>query len=454
MVPPPNDAPSPRASLASWLSLAVLLLAALYTYTDRQIFALQAEPLRKALALSDLQFGLLQGLGHAIFAAVVGYPIAWLSDRYDRRVVLAGCLALWSATMMASGYAGTFAQLFVATSLVGAAEAGLLPITYALVPELFAGRQRQYANSALVAAGRLLVGLVIAACGWMIHAIERWRPMLPDALAGLDTWRLAFLIAGASGLVFVPAVLMIRVAARPVPAGGGSDAVPPADGGKAAPATAVWPFLRAQRATYATFMASVALLVFGFGATGAFIPVIATRQMGMTPLELGNAMGLATFAAAVVGLAVANAGLGPLSRRYGVLLPVRVLTVAALGSGVFAAMLPLAATPVQLFVLMALHQCLLMAGTMLFPTALQEMTPAPMRSRLIAIVILVNMMLGALSPAVVGAISDALKPRADGLMLAMAGTAAVALLLSTAAMHACGRWYPATVSAARRTEGA
>lgn len=443
----PPDPPSSRASLASWLSLALLLAAGLYTYTDRQIFALQAEPLRKALALSDLQFGLLQGLGHAIFAAVVGYPIAWLSDRYDRRVVLAGCLALWSATMVASGFAGSFTELFIATSLVGAAEAGLLPITYALVPELFAGRQRQYANSALVVAGRLLVGLVIAACGWMIHAIDRWRPALPEALAALETWRLAFLLAGVSGLVFVPAVLMIRIAARREPVDP-AQAAPPAD----APAAAVWPFLRAQRATYATFMASVALLVFGFGATGAFIPVIATRQMGMTPLELGNAMGIATFAAAVVGLGVANAGLGPLSRRYGVLLPVRVLTVAALGSGIFAALLPLAGAPTPLFVLMALHQCLLMAGTMLFPTALQEMTPAPLRSRLIAIVILTNMMLAALSPAVVGAISDALKPRPDGLMLAMAGTATLALLLSAVAMHACGRWYPATVAAARAAE--
>jgi MFS family permease len=146
---------STRASLASWLSLAVLLISTLYTYADRQIFALQAEPLRKALELSDLQFGMLQGLGHAIFAAIVGYPVAWLSDRFDRRVVLAGCLALWSATVMASGFAGSFTQLFLATSLVGAAEAGMLPIVYALVPELFSGKQRQYANSALVVAGRL-----------------------------------------------------------------------------------------------------------------------------------------------------------------------------------------------------------------------------------------------------------------------------------------------------------
>jgi MFS family permease len=436
--------PSPaKASVASWLSLAVLLIATLYTYADRQIFALQAEPLRKALELSDLQFGLLQGLGHAILAAIVGYPIAWLSDRFDRRVVLAGCLAVWSATVMASGFAGSFLQLFLATSLVGAAEAGMLPILYALVPELFSGKQRQYANSALVVAGRLLVGLVIAACGWLIFAIDQWRPAMPEALRSMETWRVAFLLTGATGLIFVPAVLLVRMSAdRPSVARA-------ADAATNAP---VWPFLSGQVATFASFMISVGLLVFGFGATGAFVPVIATRQMGMSPVELGNAMGLATFAAAAVGLAVANAGLGPLSRRYGPLLPVRVLTVAALGSGIFAAALPLARNPVELFVIMGLHQCLLMAGTMLFPTALQEMTPEPLRARLIALVIMFNIVLASLSPVVVGALSDALKPRPQGLMFAMSCTSAAALLLSALSMWVCGRRYLGTVQAARAAE--
>jgi MFS family permease len=245
------------------------------------------------------------------------------------------------------------------------------------------------------------------------------------------------------GLIFVPAVLLVKMSSdRPTVPG-------LAPGTSGAP---VWPYLREQVVTFASFMIGVGLLVFGFGATGAFIPVIATRQMGMTPLELGNAMGLATFAAAVVGLAVANAGLGPLSRRYGALLPVRVLTVAALGSGLFAAALPLARNPVELFVLMGLHQCLLMAGTMLFPTALQEMTPAPLRARLIALVIMFNIILASLSPAVVGALSDALKPNPQGLMYAMSTTSALALLLAAVSMWLCGRQYADTVKAARAAE--
>jgi hypothetical protein len=53
---------------------------------------------------------------------------------------------------------------------------------------------------------------------------------------------------------------------------------------------------------------------------------------------------------------------------------------------------------------------------------------------------------------VVGALSDALKPRPDGLMLAMACTAATALLLAAISMWLCGRQYVGTVQAARAAE--
>jgi hypothetical protein len=111
-----------------------------------------------------------------------------------------------------------------------------------------------------------------------------------------------------------------------------------------------------------------------------------------------------------------------------------------------------AQTPTQLFTLMALHHTFLMTGTMVFPTALQELTPTPLRARLISLVIMLNMVLGSLSPAVVGALSDTLKPRADVLMLAMTATSATALMLAAGLMLLCGRGYLQTTRAARAVE--
>ena len=444
---PAESKASERAPTGAWVSLLVLIALGLYTYMDRQIFGLQAEPLRKALGLTDLQFGLLQGVSVALFAAVVGYPIAWLSDRFDRRTVLAGCIATWSLAVGACGLARDFNELFITSALVGAAEAGLLPIAYALIPELFRGGQRQLANSLFVVTGRLVVGLVIAMCGWMIHAIDLWRPLLPDVLQALPTWRLAFFATALPGILFVPMILLLPINKRALalPHPGATTAVQ-------AKKPSVWPFLRSQRFSFATFMLSVGLLVFGFSATGAFIPVVAMRQMGVSPLDLGNAMGIATFVSAGLGLLIANVGMKWLAPRLGPLLPVRVLAFAAAASGVFAATLYLARTPVELFTLMALHHTFLMAGTMVFPTALQEMTPGPLRARLISLIIMFNMVLGSLSPAVVGAISDALKPRSDGLILAMTATSTTALLLAAGLMLLCGRGYVQTTRAARAVE--
>ena len=444
---PPESTESERAPTAAWVSLLVLIALGLYTYMDRQIFGLQAEPLRKALGLTDLQFGLLQGVSVALFAAVVGYPIAWLSDRFDRRTVLAGCIATWSLAVGACGLARDFNELFVTSALVGAAEAGLLPIAYALIPELFRGGQRQLANSLFIVTGRLVVGLIIAMCGWMIHAIDLWRPLLPDVLQALPTWRLAFFATALPGIVFVPMILLLPINKRAL-------ALSPPGGPTAVHAQqpSVLPFLRSQRFSFATFMLSVGLLVFGFGATGAFIPVVAMRQMGVSSLDLGNAMGIATFVSAGLGLLIANVGMKLLAPRLGPMLPVRVLAFSAAASGVFAATLYLARTPVELFTLMALHHTFLMAGTMVFPTALQEMTPAPLRARIISLIIMFNMVLGSLSPAVVGAISDALKPRSDGLMLAMTATSTIALMLAAGLMLLCGRGYLQTTRAARAVE--
>ncbi|TDP61245.1 MFS transporter [Roseateles toxinivorans] len=447
VLPLPSGAAA-KAPVASWASLLVLVALGLYTYMDRQIFSLQAEPLRQALGLSDFQFGLLQGVSVALFAALVGYPVAWLSDRFDRRTVLAGCIATWSLAVAACGLTRDFNELFVASSLVGAAEAGLLPIAYALIPELFRGAQRQLANSLFVVTGRLVVGLVIALCGWVIHAIDLWRPLLPEALQALPTWRLAFFATALPGVLFVPMILLLPINKRklPLPELGAPVATPPGQ-------TSVWAFLRGHRITFVTFMLSVGLLVFGFGATGAFIPVVAMRQMGVTPLDLGNAMGIATFVSAAVGLMIANVGMKWMLLRVGPLLAVRVLALAALISGVFSATIYFAKTPVQLFTLMALQQTFLMAGTMAFPTALQEMTPTLLRARIISLVIMFNMVLGSLSPAIVGAISDALKPRPDGLMLAMTATSSIALLLAALLMAVCGRGYVRTTQAARAAEG-
>ncbi|MEY3295410.1 MAG: hypothetical protein RLZZ451_1458, partial [Pseudomonadota bacterium] len=277
----------PAAGAASWAVLLLLLVLVLYTIVDRPLFSLVVEPLKKDLGLSDLQVGLVQGLSVALFTAVAGYPLGWLADRYDKRYILAGSIAVWSSCMALAGLAQNFGQLFIASALVGAGEAGLVPIAIALVPRLFRDSQRQLANSLLLVGARLGVGVMIAVCGWVLAAAEPARAWLPLVLQELSGWRLAFLFMALPGLVLVPLILMLPAEAaaprpiRPQPGNARTTAAMPA----------VWPHLRAHWRPFLCFYGGVGLIAFGIGCVMAFAPVVSIRQMGATQLTTANLMG-------------------------------------------------------------------------------------------------------------------------------------------------------------------
>jgi MFS family permease len=205
---------APKARRWAWYALAVLVATNLFAMVDRQIFLLLAEPIRKALALSDLQLGLLQGTGIALFTALASYPLGWLSDRLDRRWVLASCIAVWSAAVLACGMAQDFVQLLLASALVGAGEAGLGPIVYALIPLLFFGAQRQLANSIFAVTAVGGGALALALSGQLVTWVESARPSLPMALQGLEGWRLSFFAAAMPAPLMILLVLTIAFALK------------------------------------------------------------------------------------------------------------------------------------------------------------------------------------------------------------------------------------------------
>lgn len=439
---------TPRAPASAWWGLAVLILVGLYVVMDRPVFTLQVETIRQQLQLSDLQIGLVSGLSVAVLVSVVGYPIAWMADRFDRRVVLSLCIAVWSASMVLMGLAGDFTALFVASALVGAGEAGLLPIAYSLIPELFKGPQRQLANSLLLVAGRFGAGFVIALCGYLVQYVDRARPWLPEVLQDAEGWRLAMFATAMPGVLLIVLVMTLRLpgVARPPR--------PPRTATERRPAPPVRPFLRKQAITFGSFYAGLGTLIFGMSAIGAFLPVVAMRQMGATAVQVGNGMGMATALATGIGLVVSTLGSRALARRLGERLPIVFLMVASLLAPLACLPMLQATTPTQLFVLFGALTTCVFTGSMMFPTALQDMSPQPLRTRLVSIVIIVNTVLSSLAPAVVGALSDQLKSYPDGLLRAAVGTAVVALVVSAAMLAWCSRHYGATVRAARLHETA
>lgn len=407
--------PSPPTGRASAWGLGVLILLGLYTYMDRQIIGLQAEPIRQQLALGDAQLGLIQGAGGALVTALAGYPIGWLADRCDRRRVLAACLAVWCIAVALCGAATSFWALLLASALVGAAEAGLLPIAYAAIPEWFQGGRRQAANSAFVFLGRLSAGLVIVGCGWLIYGIDQWRPHLPELLQGVPTWRLALGAAALPGLLLLPLVFTL----------------PPMHLRAAVPAPVrVGAVLRSNRVAFAAILGGAALLSLGANAFSTFVPVAAARAWGVAPLQAGQWLGAAALAGAVSALVITAllTRLSGLTRRHGTAMGLASVALACAAATALGA--PLASSPAMFFSLYGLSLAGVMTAVMLLPTALQPLCPAPVRVRLMSIFVGTTIVVGAAGPVAVGALSDGLGGTARGLIAAMASVALVSYALA------------------------
>src|SRR3954465_6728436 len=76
--------------------LALLLLAYIFNFLDRQILGILAQPIKTDLHLTDTQFGAVGGLAFALLYSVLGVPLAYVADRTSRSWVIAGSLAVWS----------------------------------------------------------------------------------------------------------------------------------------------------------------------------------------------------------------------------------------------------------------------------------------------------------------------------------------------------------------------
>jgi MFS family permease len=440
----PLAAAPPSARASGW-GLGVLILLGLYTYMDRQIIGLQAEPIRQQLALGDAQLGLIQGAGVALVTALAGYPIGWLADRCDRRRVLAGCLAVWCIAVALCGAATSFWALLLASALVGAAEAGLLPIAYAAIPEWFQGRRRPVANSAFVFLGRLSAGLVIVACGWLIHEVDQWRPFLPELLQDVPAWRLALGAAALPGLLLLPLIFTLpsmhaRAAAHmPVRVGA---------------------VLRSHPVAFAAILGGAGLLGLGANAFGSFVPVAAARAWDVPPLQAGRGLGAAALAGAASALVITAllTRRSGLTHRHGTAMGLASVALACAAATALGA--PLAPSPGMFFGLYGLNLAGVMTAVMLLPTALQPLCPAPVRVRLMSLFVGTTIVVGSAGPVVVGALSDGLGGSAHGLITAMASVALVshamaALLLAWGARW-CARDLPADDGApvARRSHAA
>ena len=110
---------------AAW-SLGFLCLISVFNYLDRSLLGLALPLIKAEMHASDTMLGLVSGLAFVLFYAILGVPIAWAADRWNRRNIIAFGFAFWSLMTALTGYVGNIWQLAVGP-LPDGRRRGLLP---------------------------------------------------------------------------------------------------------------------------------------------------------------------------------------------------------------------------------------------------------------------------------------------------------------------------------------
>ncbi|WP_324740624.1 MFS transporter [Tsuneonella sp. CC-YZS046] len=188
--------PQPPGTRSPHVVLAMLLVVYIFSYIDRLLLSILAEPVKADLSLNDTQMGLLGGLAFALLYSTMGVPLALVADRRGRSLVITVSLAVWSGFTGLCGFAANFWHMFLARVGVGIGEAGGVAPSYALISDSFPPEQRARAT------GIYMMGIPLgSAAGAFFGA---W-------IASSVDWRLAFLTMGVAGLILtIPFRLLVR----------------------------------------------------------------------------------------------------------------------------------------------------------------------------------------------------------------------------------------------------
>jgi predicted MFS family arabinose efflux permease len=272
-----------------WYVLTLLTSTLALNIADRQIIGILQDSIKEDLRLSDTQLGLLGGVAFGLFYVIVGLGIARIADRYSRKRIVAGSLALWSVMTGLCGLAGGYGQLFLARMGVGIGEAGGSPPSHSIIADYFKPAERSTALG--IYATGFTLGTVIAFLfgGWVDHI---WG------------WRAAFLIVGMPGLAI--ALLIACTVREPIRGywecgARAPSAVPNRSLGKVI-------LLLCRRRSLLHVMLGSSLQAVAFMGVSLWLPSFLRRSYAMTPLEAGQMLalmigGIGTLGSVIGGLA-------------------------------------------------------------------------------------------------------------------------------------------------------
>ena len=177
-----------RVSHQRWVICALLFLATVIAYVDRGVIAYLEKFLEGVIpGLNSVKYGYILAAFQAAYA--IGMVVAGgLTDKLGTRKAFAIAIGLWSIAAMLPGAAFSVITFGVAMFLLGLGEAANFPACIKTVAEWFPKRERALATG-IFNSGANIGNIAV--------------PLVVPALVAAVSWRGAFVVTGAFGVVWL-----------------------------------------------------------------------------------------------------------------------------------------------------------------------------------------------------------------------------------------------------------
>jgi MFS family permease len=419
----------------AWYTVGVLTLLYTFSFVDRQILTLLFAPIKHDLGITDTEVSLLSGIAFAGLYALLGIPIARLTDRGNRVAIITAGMLLWSTMTSLCGLARNFWQLFLARVGVGIGEATLSPAAYSIIADYFPPSRLGRALSVYTLAIYFGMGAALLLGSFVIAFVQHVPPLELPLVGTVRPWQLALVCVGMPGVLFALLMLTVREPRRR------GSAVP-----VAGEVRSVFRHLRTHWRVYVPHFAGFSLMGLLGNGLVVWIPEFFRRQHGWPTDRTGVAFGVILLSVGGPGVLLGGWIADRLRASGDLVAPIRVAIAAIVPLGLCGVVLPLVASPWSaLALLAAIIFCFSVPGG-LAPASVQMVTPPALRARVSAVYLFCTSLIGGgLGPTVVAAVTDYVFRDEAALGRSLSVVAAVVTPISVVALVSLVRPFRSTI---------
>ena len=305
----------------SYSAVAILTLAQVFAFIDRQIPSMLVEPIKQDFNLSDSQIALLGGAAFSIFYAIMALPIGYAVDRYKRTKVLGIGIFLWSLMTALAGLANSFGKLFGARIGVAVGEAVMAPVSVSLVSDSFPESKQGKPMGIITAGVYIGIGITLLGGGFLIDYLTSLGGITLPLIGYLKPWQATFMIVGIPGLVLALAAFYLKEPQR---------IEQQVDYDQLVGRKNVFIHLKEHRKTLVPMFGGLIFMALIFYSFSFWAPTMMIRTFNISLTEVGFTLGVITIISSITGTIIAGSAVDYLRNRNYSDAPVRAAMIAVI----------------------------------------------------------------------------------------------------------------------------